>query len=341
MNLEFSLEQAVVFPVEELNARSRAIHERAVARAQIYLVSEAELLESIIEADQDKLYEKFGLSFLTTYCVKHLGLDETVAGVLVRVARKSQAVPELKDAVVEGEVSISNARTISSVITKENHAEWIEKAKTLSKNKLEREVAAVSPAKARAEKARHIGNGRVQVVLNLSEEEHEERCHIKNLVSQSLGKSATDSDVEVEMMKVYRYHKDPVSKAERAAKRSTERTAKLECARRMGSGSVSAESRSAESRSTESKERDTSQERSSEKSAVNQQSTPAEVTHAVNLRDRCRCRAKLSDGTECGETRWTDHHHIVPRWLGGKDEPGNIITLCTAHHRLWHKRRGV
>lgn len=98
MNLELAIEP-VVFQVEELNAKSRAIHERAIARAQRYLVSEAELLESIIEADQDKLYEKFGLGYLTTYCVKHLGLDETVAGVLVRVARKSQAVPELKQAV--------------------------------------------------------------------------------------------------------------------------------------------------------------------------------------------------------------------------------------------------
>src|SRR4051794_34510489 len=121
MNLEFTFEESspVEFRVEELNLKSRAIHERAIARAQKYLVSEGELLESIIEADQDKLYEKFGLNFLTTYCVKHLGLDESVAGVLVRVARKSQVVPELKQAVMDGEVSISNARTISSVITSE------------------------------------------------------------------------------------------------------------------------------------------------------------------------------------------------------------------------------
>src|ERR1700759_5276299 len=118
MNLELTIEP-IVFQIE-LNEKSRAIHERALTRAQRYLVSEAELLESIIEADQDKLYEKFGLGFLTTYCVKHLGLDETVAGVLVRVARKSQVVPELKQAVMEGDISISNARTIASVITNEN-----------------------------------------------------------------------------------------------------------------------------------------------------------------------------------------------------------------------------
>lgn len=294
MNLKFAI-SPVEFKIE-LNARSRAIHDRALYRAQKYLADQAELLESIIEADQDKLYEKFGLGYLTTYCVKYLGLDETIAGVLVRIARKSQTVPELKQAIMEGDVSISNARTIASVITCENHAEWIAKAKTLSKNKLEREVACLSPAKAKPEKVRRIGGGRMQVVLNLSEEEYEERCRIKDLVSKSIGKSANDSEVEVAMMKVYRFHKDPVRKAERVAQRK------------------------------------------SKESAASQDVSPV---HAVNLRDRGCCRAKLADGTECGETRWVQHHHILPKWLGGKDEPGNMITLCSAHHRLWHRCEGI
>lgn len=299
MNLEFCLD-APVFHAEELNDVERAADERAVCRAKNYLLSEAELLESIIEIDRLRIFEKFGFCYLTTYCVKHLGLDESVAGVLVRVARKSQIVPELRTAVVEGHVSISNARTISAVITKDNHAEWINKAKTLPKNKLEREVATVSPAKAKPEKARHVGNGRVQIILNLSEEEFEQRSRIKNLVSQSIGKSATDSDVEVAMMNCYQFHRDPVKKAERAANRK-------------------------------SKESDASQD----SSAV---SIPAHVEHVVNLRDRGVCQGRLVDGTICGSTRWTHLHHIIPRVQGGRDIPENLITLCSSHHRLWHKR---
>ena len=76
MNLEFNLEQApIVFKIEELDAKSQAIHERAVRRAQTFLVSQAELLESIIEVDQNKTFEKFGLGYLTTYCVQYMGLD--------------------------------------------------------------------------------------------------------------------------------------------------------------------------------------------------------------------------------------------------------------------------
>lgn len=302
MNLEFKIEAPpIAFKAEDLDAASRAIHERAVRQAQRYLVSKTELLEAIIEVDQHKVYEKLGFAYLTTYCVKHLGLDDDDAGILVRIARKSQAVPELKQAIVDGEVSISNARTIASVITQDNQSEWLTKAKNLSRHKLEREVASVNPANPKPEKARHIGNGRVQVVLNLSEEEFERRCQIKNLVSQSLGKTATDSEVEVAMIECYEFYKDPVHKAERAAERKN-------------------------------KERDTTR--------VGSSRIPAHVEHEVNLRDKRRCQARNGDGSVCGCRRWTHLHHIIPRSKGGKDVAENLITLCSAHHRLWHKRAG-
>src|ERR1700760_4463156 len=101
MNLEFT--PPLVFKIEKIDAKSRTIHERAVRRAQTFLVSQAELLESIIEVDQNKTYEKFGLGYLTTYCVQYMGLEEDLAGVLVRIARKSQVVPELRVAVANGD----------------------------------------------------------------------------------------------------------------------------------------------------------------------------------------------------------------------------------------------
>jgi hypothetical protein len=328
MNLEFAFADApIVFHVEELDAKLRDVHERAVRRAQTYLVSEGELLESIIEVDQHKLYEKFGHSYLTTYRVKHLGLDENVAGVLVRVARKSQAIPELKQAVVAGELSISSARTIASVITQENQSEWISKAKSLSKHKLEREVAAISPAKAKPEKARHIGGGRVQIVLNLSEEEFERRGRIKDLVSQSLCKAATDSEVEVAMMDCYQFHKDPVRKAERAAKRKcketdTSRDGSVKSGKPIPiKGHISAQEQQA--------------------SAKGENAISMHVTHAVNLRDLGCCQARYADGSVCGRTRWTHLHHLIPRSRGGLDVLENLITLCSAHHRLWHKRENL
>jgi 5-methylcytosine-specific restriction endonuclease McrA len=46
-------------------------------------------------------------------------------------------------------------------------------------------------------------------------------------------------------------------------------------------------------------------------------------------RDNYRC-------TACGATRDLEVHHIVPRRLGGPDEPANLITLCAACHSRLH-----
>jgi hypothetical protein len=139
----------------------------------------------------------------------------------------------------------------------------------------------------------------VQIVLNLSEEEFERRNHIKDIVSQNLGHSATDSEVEVAMIDLYEFHKDPVRKAERAARRKVSDTP-----------------------------RDAS-------------SIPAHVRHEVNLRDKRQCQARNADGSICGCRRWTQLHHIILRSEGGKNTPENLITLCSAHHRLWHRRQNT
>ena len=54
-------------------------------------------------------------------------------------------------------------------------------------------------------------------------------------------------------------------------------------------------------------------------------------------RDQHRCTFTAPDGRRCETTRWLDVHHIVPRSEGGSDEPENLTTLCSAHHRLLHQ----
>jgi len=59
--------------------------------------------------------------------------------------------------------------------------------------------------------------------------------------------------------------------------------------------------------------------------------------HEATLRDQGKCQAKLKDGSICGQTRWVDLHHKIPRSKGGKDTKENLITLCSGHHRMWHR----
>lgn len=180
-NLEFSFTTAAPIAFKEnLSQRSSLIHQEAITRAQRYLVAEAELLEIIIEIDKGRIYKAFGLTHLTPYCIKHLGLSEDVAANFVRVARKSQIVPELKEAIDEGRLSISKAKAITSIITSENSMAWIEK-----------EVTYASPHTKKPEQAKIKGPDRVRVEFELTEEEMILFRRAQDLVSQQTQKSAS------------------------------------------------------------------------------------------------------------------------------------------------------
>jgi predicted HNH restriction endonuclease len=40
----------------------------------------------------------------------------------------------------------------------------------------------------------------------------------------------------------------------------------------------------------------------------------------------------------CGQTRFLEVHHLMPRAAGGKNSADNLITLCASCHRLLHER---
>ena len=41
----------------------------------------------------------------------------------------------------------------------------------------------------------------------------------------------------------------------------------------------------------------------------------------------------------CRNRLWVDLHHVHERHRGGRHEVGNIVTLCTIHHRVVHDGR--
>jgi hypothetical protein len=60
--------------------------------------------------------------------------------------------------------------------------------------------------------------------------------------------------------------------------------------------------------------------------------------HVVARRDGGQCTHRDPRGIRCGNRRWIEVHHVKPRSLGGGDFPSNLVTLCSAHHRLAHQR---
>ena len=58
---------------------------------------------------------------------------------------------------------------------------------------------------------------------------------------------------------------------------------------------------------------------------------PRRIGHALRIRDGgCRFPG-------CGQSRWTDAHHIRHWADGGKTSLDNLVTLCRYHHRSLHR----
>lgn len=233
-----------------------------------------------------------------------------VAAIFVRVARKSREIPSLKHAISAGEVTVTKAKTIVSVITPATTQTWIQKASTLSKHNLEKEVARAAPHPLRPERARPVGAGRVRVEFELDNEIAELQRRARDLASAKLGKSANLEETQRLLLECFLNRHDPVRKADRVVNR------------KRGA-------------------RDQSRGRREKLAAPppTRRRNLAEVRHAVNRHDRGRCQARLPDGSVCGDAHWVHHHHLIPLAAGGADAAKNITTLCSAHHRLWHARQ--
>ncbi len=63
---------------------------------------------------------------------------------------------------------------------------------------------------------------------------------------------------------------------------------------------------------------------------------PAVLT-LVKARDEGKCQTFDGEGKQCGERRWVHVHHLQPKSEGGADTLDNLITLCSFHHRLFHR----
>jgi hypothetical protein len=62
------------------------------------------------------------------------------------------------------------------------------------------------------------------------------------------------------------------------------------------------------------------------------QSIPPSVRRLVHHRDDGRCRVP-----GCRHAVFVDVHHIEAKADGGSHDPENLITLCSAHHRVLHR----
>lgn len=192
----------------------QAIHEKAVRLASTFKNVEHQLMEVLEEVDTHRVFAKMGYSSLFTYAVDGLKLSESCAYALINVTRKARHVPELKEAIASGNLTVSKAKKITSVITPENSAHWINTAQQMTSRELEKAVVSINP-KATIEKMKYVASDRVQFQCGISEELMNKMKRAQDLLSQKLKRPASMEEVLEALASGYLQREDPVLKAAR------------------------------------------------------------------------------------------------------------------------------
>jgi 5-methylcytosine-specific restriction endonuclease McrA len=278
------------------------IHDRALTAAKVFKNSASDLIDIIDEVDKTSAFLEKGLTSTHAYCIGFLRLSEPDTCNFIPIARKSREVPEIKEAIKNDIIPVTKAKKITSVITQENKAHWLELAQTLPKRLLEKEVAKVNPKEAVPEKIKYISEDRLKLETSLSEENAKILNRAQELLSQKLKRHVTIKEVLGVVLKDFVDREDPVNKAKRAEKRKVQVPGPVE----------------------------------KEKIPYERYPVKQSLKHRVNLRDNAQCTHINQNGQRCLERKWLHVHHVIPISHGGQNELSNLKTLCSGHHKMLH-----
>jgi hypothetical protein len=327
----------------ELKPLAQAIHLKAQEISAQYRRCESELIDILIEIEQEKIFQLLGYNSLYAYTMAELKLSESVAYHFITLARKSREVPELKEEIANGNLNISNARKIASLIsaahTDEENQTWIKKASEMSARELEREIVREAPHAAVQERAQYITPDRVKLQIGFDESQLLKLRRAQDLLSQCQKRAVTLEETISAMTDAFLEKKDPVVKAERNLNKSKVKPDSSKTAPEPSDRSAQPKDRS-RAPSLEKSELGSIRVELTENHPTHRRKLPARLLHQIHVRDHGKCVEKLSNGALCGQGRWVDIHHLIPLSEGGTDILENLITLCSAHHRIRHLSEG-
>ena len=282
-----------------------------------YKRASGRLLQDVIRADQKRVYLEEGYSSLFSFMTRHYGLSEAITNDFIRVGRLAQEIPEVATAVEHQKASVHKLRKLAPVMTKENASEWIQKARTQSTRELEKEVAELRPEDTRKSFMKPLGKGNHRISVDTGEEVSQKLERVMEITGKPLAETLET------MMDFYLKHHCPLKKAKQVAQKKTVKSVEEASVTRQAEETILAQvvKPAQEAPVT---------------GQIQRKPIPAEVKHAVNLRDQGQCTFHFKR-KRCEGKRFLHIHHRIPVSKGGKNTMENLMTLCFRHHTLVHE----
>ena len=329
------------------------LHLRAINTAKEYRRFEAALISIFQEIEKHRTFERYEMPSLFMYSTKILGLSEATTCMLTSVMRAANKVPELKAAVEEGKITLSNARRIAPVLNSSNKSEWLPKAAELPLRKLELELAKSFPEKPAPTRITPKSKILCRLEVDLPHETLDKLKRAQDILSQKKQADFDTTQTLNALLDEFLERHDPVEKAKRAETRSANslqsRAKKSAVARQVislrppgSAGQVQATTAQVAATASLALPQKMSPENLELARRMGfkipRSPIPARQKHALALNQNTQCTFVYRNGVRCESARWLHTHHITPIANGGTNAIDNLRTLCSAHHKIMHKR---
>ncbi len=291
------------------------------------------------EIRQRRLYRELGYSTMRAYALNELGFSPTRTGDFITLSRKLESLPRVKHEMAAGRLGYTVAREIAAVAAPETEEEWLTEAQNKSRRELSatvkhaRDVARNERAKnpdqhellPRPTTTQPVAAVPIRVSFELTPLEY---ARYEALLAKA-GPHAGKADLLLAMATALAAEKttprgvnsaDPhyqihVHQCPDCAKHTVQTP--------QGEKELTVAETAAVNEDTQVRE----------PGRNNTTAIPPGTRRKVLARDRHQCR-RLG----CTHTRHLHIHHLRPRGRGGTNDQDNLVTLCSACHRLLHER---
>ena len=304
----------------------RAVHRRLCEYARHRSVLDAAEALDLVRAEQFKLYALHACASHYEYMERILGYGPHAARERMRVARALVRLPETTAALARGELSYSAARELTRVATDETEAAWLDRAKGLVVNQIERLVASHQVGDLPDDPPSPDLKPRV-VRLELPPEAYALWRQARMVVADERGTELSDADL-VETL--CRAAIAPGTSASGPAHQIAYQQCP-DCRRATQNGAgrqIDVAPEVFERASCDAKDLGSLDAAAPERAAT---TVTPRVREQVFARDHHRCTVP-----GCRSARNLDIHHIEFQSHGGGHELYNMTLLCSGHHSALH-----
>jgi len=284
------------------------------------------------------LFRELGYSSMNQYAAVELGFSRSRTGDFMNLCRKLKKLPRVKARVADGSLDYTKARVLVGVADQKNEGAWLEAAEGCSRRELGRKVKRAKQAAVVAQSgqgsllpdsaaaATPPAAAPVRVSLEMTPAQFARYEALWEQIRKKGGVSADKVEALLAVMAGYG--------GESATRVDIQPPAQIhihqcpDCAKatvQTSKGELELDSAEREQARCDC--------RMSEPGKRNTSAIPPAVRRKVLARDRHRCQ-----GPGCPNTRFLQIQYRTPRSCGGTNAEENLITLCSACHRLLHEK---